>query len=291
MQEELGHTAHTPRWAIAYKFPDKQATTLVNDIVIQVGRTGVLTPVAVLEPVEIGGVTVSRATLHNYDEIRRKDIRIGDTVLVQRAGDVIPDIVKVITSQRRGAEQPFVFPERCPVCGEGVVRIEGETAYRCINPHCPARQSAQIEHFVSADGMNIRGVGPKLIAQLLQTGLVDDAGDLYFLTEDQLTSLDRMGDTSARNVMQTIEQSRRLPLHRLLYALGIRHVGEQTAQSLAKAFGSLDRIRTASVQDLTAVHGIGQEVAQSISSYFQTEQTAHLLQRLVDGGVVVVVNE
>ncbi len=287
-QAALGNTANTPRWAIAYKFPAKQATTTVKDIVVQIGRTGVLTPVAVLEPVDIGGVTISRATLHNQDTIDRKDIRIGDTVLVERAGDVIPEIIKVITSQRTGTEQPFVFPEQCPVCGGEIVRIEGEAAHRCINPDCPAKQAERVEHFVSAQGMNIHGIGPKLIDQFLQTGLIRDVGDIYFLQHAQLAALERMGDQSAHNIMRAIEQSKRPSLDRFLYALGIRYVGDQTAKILAHSFDNFEQIRSASIDDLTVVDGIGQETAQSIYAYFRDEQTTNMLQRLFDGGIEIV---
>jgi DNA ligase (NAD+) len=285
-QEKLGATANSLRWAIAYKFPAKQATTTIKDILIQVGRTGALTPVAVLEPVNIGGVRVSRATLFNQDEIERKDIRIGDTVLVERAGDVIPEIVKVITSKRTGAEKPFVFPKQCPVCGSDLVRPEGETVLRCMNPDCPAKRLEQIEHFTHA--MNITGVGPKLIEQLFDTGLIREAGDFYFLTQEQLMPLERMGERSARNVIRAIEQSKHPTLEQLLYALSIRHVGKHTANILATHFGSLDNIQTASEADLRAVHGIGTEVAHSIFQYFREALTEQLLQKLHDGGVRIV---
>jgi len=288
LQDELGFVAHSPRWAIAYKFPAKQATTKIQDIIVQVGRTGALTPVAVLEPVNIGGVRVSRATLHNQDEIERKDIRIGDTVLVQRAGDVIPEIVKVITSKRTGTEKKFVFPEQCPVCGGEVVRPEGEAVHRCRNPECPAKHIEGTEHFVSRRAMNIKGVGPKLIEQLLQHGLIRDVGDFYFLKQEQLVSLERMGKKSAWNVIQAIEQSKRPTLDRLLYALGIRHVGEHTANILATSFGNLNRIKTASEEDLIAVYGIGPEVARSVYQYFREEKTERLLRKLFDGGVEIV---
>ncbi len=288
LQEELGSVSRSPRWAIAYKFPAKQGTTKIQDIIVQVGRTGVLTPVALLEPVNIGGVRVSRATLHNQDEIERKDIRIGDTVLVQRAGDVIPDIVKVITSKRTGTEKTFMMPEECPVCGGEVVRLAGEAVHRCANPDCPAKHIGNIEHFASRRAMNIKGVGPKLIEQLIQHGLIRDVGDFYLLKQEQLVPLERMGKKSARNVIQAIEQSKRATLERLLYALGIRHVGEHTANILATSFGSLNRIKTASEEDLIAVHGIGTEVARSVYHYFREEKTERLLQKLFDGGVELI---
>lgn len=291
LQEELGFVSRSPRWAIAYKFPAKQATTKIENIIVQVGRTGVLTPVAVLEPVNIGGVRVSRATLHNQDEIDRKDIRIGDTVIVQRAGDVIPEIVKVITSKRTGTEEKFVFPEECPVCGGKVVRLEGEAVHRCMNPECAAKQIGNIEHFASKRAMNIKGVGPKLIERFINNGLIRDAGDFYALKQEQLVPLEGMAEKSAQNVIQAIEQSKRPTLDRLLYALGIRHVGEHTAKILATYFGSLDRIKIASEEDLIAVDEIGPKVAQSVYQYFREEKTERLLRKLFDGGVEIVNSE
>jgi DNA ligase (NAD+) len=285
LQTELGRTARSPRGAIACKFPAKRGTTRIKKIVVQVGRTGILTPVAVLDPVEIGGVQVSRATLHNRGAIERKDIRVGDTVLVQRAGDVIPEIVKVITSKRTGAEEPFVFPAHCPVCGGEVVQREGETALRCGNPDCPAKQTRRIEHFVSRRALDINGVGPRLIEQLLEAELIRDAADLYGLTTDQIAGLDGMGPASARKVAQAIAQSKHPPLARLIYALGIRHIGRQRARLLAEHFGSLDRLRAASEQELTAIPGIGPAIAGSVARYFQEDATAALLRKLADAGV------
>ena len=286
-QEELGNTAEAPRWAIAYKFPPKQATTTVKDIQIQVGRTGALTPVAILEPVEIGDVRVSRVGLHNQGEIARKDIRIGDTVLVERAGDVIPDIVKVILSRRTGSEQPFVCPHQCPVCGSPVVRQDGDVVYRCGNPLCPAKQMAGFEHFVSRQGMNIRGVGPRLMVQLVQAGLLQDVGDFYGLTREQLASLEGMGDKSAQNILRAIEQSRRPTLERFLYALGIRHVGEQAAHKLASHFGSLENLEMASEGDLNVIPDIGPETARSVYDYFREPRNVIVLQKLSDNGVEI----
>ena len=291
LQEELGRGTDSPRWAIAYKFPAKQATTTVTDILIQVGRTGVLTPVAVLALVEIGGVQVSRATLHNQDEIERKDIRIGDTVLVQRAGDVIPEIIKVIASQRTGAEQPFAFPQQCPVCGGDVLRLEGDTVHRCMNPDCPAKQTAKIAHFASRRAMNIKGVGPKLIEQLLERGLIEDGADLYLLTPEQLLSLDRIGSKSAQKIMHAIEQSRRPTLERLLYALGIRQVGQQTARLLSKHFKTLDCLKNTTLEELQSLKGIGPEAARNVYQYFRDDHTEQLLRKLFDGGVEIVAPE
>jgi len=288
LQEELGFVSRSPRWAIAYKFPAKQETTWIQDIIVQVGRTGALTPVAVLEPVNIRGVQVSRATLHNQDEIDRKDIRIGDTIVVQRAGDVIPEVVKAIESKRAGTEKKFVLPAQCPVCQGEVVRPEGEAVHRCTNPECPAKQIGNMEHFVSKRAMNIEGVSIKLIELFVNGGLIRDVGDFYFLKKKQIVPLERMAEKSAENVIQAIEQSKRPTLDRLLYALGIRHVGEHTAKVLATYFGSLDRLKAASEEELVAVYEIGPEVAKSVYQYFRNEHTEKLLQKLFDGGVKVV---
>jgi DNA ligase (NAD+) len=287
LQDELGFISRSPRWAIAYKFPAKQETTWIQDIIVQVGRTGALTPVAVLEPVNIRGVQVSRATLHNQDEIDRKDIRIGDTVIVQRAGDVIPEVVNVIESKRTGNEKKFVLPEQCPVCHGHVERPEGEAVHRCTNPDCPAKQIGNMEHFVSKRAMNIEGVSIKLIELFINNGLMRDVGDFYFLKKEQLIPLERMADKSAENVIQAIERSKHPTLDRFLYALGIRHVGEHTAKVLTTYFGRLERLKAASKEELTAVYEIGPEVAKSVYQYFQDEQTEKLLQKLFDGGVEI----
>jgi DNA ligase (NAD+) len=287
LQEELGFISRSPRWAIAYKFPPKQATTQIQDIRVQGGRTGALTPVALLEPVNIRGVQVSRATLHNQDEIDRKDIRVGDTVVVQRAGDVIPEVVKVVTTKRTGQEQPFTLPDHCPVCWGAVKRPAGEAVHRCTNPDCPAKQIGLMEHFVSKRAMNIEGVSTKLIEQFVNQGLVRDVGDFYFLQKEQLVSLERMADKSAENVIRAIEQSKHPTLDRFIYALGIRHVGEHTAKVLATYFGSLERLQAASEEELTAVYEIGPEVAHSVYEYFHQEHTTQLLQKLFAGGVEI----
>ena len=288
LQEKLGFISRSPRWAIAYKFPAKQETTTIQDIIVQVGRTGALTPVAVLEPVNIRGVQVSRATLHNQDEIDRKDTRIGDTVVVQRAGDVIPEVVKVIESKRTGSEQKYVLPTQCPVCRGAVARPEGEAVLRCVNDDCPAKQIGAMEHFVSKRAMNIEGVGTKQIELFVNNGLVRDVGDLYSLKKEQLVNLERMADKSAENVIAAIEQSKRQSLERFVYALGVRHVGEHTANVLAENFDTLERLQSASEEELMAVHEVGPEVAQSVSQYFQHRNTAALLQKLFDGGVEIV---
>jgi DNA ligase (NAD+) len=287
MQAELGSTTTAPRWAIAYKFPAKQATTIVEDIVVQVGRTGALTPVAVLQPVEIGGVQISRATLHNQAEIERLDIRIGDTVIVERAGDVIPKIMSVIISQRSEQNPPFLLPEVCPVCGTEIVQKNDESVYRCPNPQCPAKQIELLEHFASS--MDMTGVGPALIEELVQHGLLHDVGDFYALTVEDLLSLNRMGPQSAQNVLEAIEQTKSPSLAQFLTALGIRHVGRQTANLLAGAFSTLERIQLASEEELMAIHDIGPETARSVYEYFQAESAGILLQKLADNGVKIVV--
>jgi DNA ligase (NAD+) len=288
LQEELGFISRSPRWAIAFKFPAKQETTKIQNIIVQVGRTGALTPVAALEPINIRGVQVSRATLHNQDEIDRKDIRIGDTVVVQRAGDVIPEVVKVIESKRTGSEKKFVLPSQCPVCGGYVVRPESEAVHRCTNPDCPAKQIGGMEHFVSKRAMDIEGVSTKLIEMFINNGLIRDVADFYLLKKEQLVSLERMGEKSAENVIQAIERSKHPTFERFLFALGIRHVGEHTAKILAMHFGSLDRLKAASEEELMEVHEIGPEVAKSVYQYFQREQTEKLLQKLFDGGVEII---
>ena len=288
LQQELGAISRSPRWAIAYKFPATQETTRINDIIVQVGRTGALTPVAELEPVNIRGVTVTRATLHNQDEIDRKDIRIGDTVVVQRAGDVIPEVVKVIETQRSGTEHPFLLPSQCPICQGKAVRPEGEVVLRCINPDCAAKQIGSMEHFVSKRAMNIDGVGTKQLESFINSGLIKDAADLYALTKEQLLPLERMAEKSAENVIQAIEQSKTPELGRFLYALGIRHVGEHTAKVLASHFGSIDKIKAASEEELTEIHEIGPEVAKNVFQYFRQECTSALLQKFSEGGVKIV---
>ncbi|MFW6274160.1 MAG: NAD-dependent DNA ligase LigA, partial [Halanaerobium sp.] len=242
IREKLGSTARSPRWAIAYKFPAQQKTTKIKDIEISLGRTGALTPTAILEPVQLAGSTVSRATLHNEDEIKRKDIRIGDTVLVQKAGDVIPEVVKVIKEERDGSEKEFEMPDHCPVCGGEVIRADGEAVTRCTNISCPAQRKESILHFVSRDAMNIDGVGPALIEQLLENDLIEDYADLYFLKQSHLKDLDRMGEKSSRNVIEAVEASKEREFFRVLYALGIRHVGIGAARILAQNFNSIEEL-------------------------------------------------
>ncbi len=282
-QVRLGYTARAPRWAIAFKYAARQVETRVLDILVQVGRTGALTPVAVLEPKQVSGVTVSRATLHNEDEIARLQLQIGDSVIVERSGDVIPKVVRV---EARGAERrPFLMPTHCPVCGGHIVREEGEAASRCINTNCPARLKESVRHFSSRGVMNIDGLGDALIDQLVEKSLVKSVADLYQLTAEQLAGLDRMGEKSAGNVVSNISDSRKLPLPRLLSALGIRFVGERTSELLAEHFGSLDGIAGATTEELQGAEEVGPKVAESILNFFAEPENRVLVERLRDAGL------
>jgi len=285
LQQRLGTTTRSPRWAIAYKFEALQETTVLENIEVQVGRTGVLTPVAHLTPVNVGGVTVSRATLHNEDEIEKKDIRIGDTVLVQRAGDVIPEVVKVIASQRSGDEKKFTMPVSCPVCGSPVVRMEGEAATRCINASCSAQVKERIKHFASKAAFDIDGLGDKLVDQLVAEGLVSSYADLFNLDVAILTGLERMGTKSAENLINAIAASKQINFARFLYALGIRHVGEHVAVLLANQFDSLERLAASSEENLTAIEGIGPIVARSIVDFFKQDENLDTMRRILQSGV------
>src|SRR5580765_6316183 len=280
LQRRLGQIARSPRWAIAYKFKPRQATTRILDIQANVGRTGTLTPVASLETVPIGGVMVKSASLHNMDEIARKDIQIGDTVVVERAGDVIPYVVRVLEEKRTGGERKFVMPERCPVCGSDVFREEGEAAYRCIGISCPAQLKESLKFFGSRGAMDIEGLGDKLIDQLVERGLVRDLADLYGLSKEQLASLDRMAEKSAQNLLAALERSKDSTLPRLLTALGIRHVGEATAKLMAEHFGDLKKIEQAAAEDLMEVREIGPEVAKSIARFFAQEANRQVIEKL-----------
>jgi len=281
--EELGTTAKSPRWAVAYKYPARQATTKVMDIRAQVGRTGTLTPVADLEPVDVGGVTVSHATLHNMDEIERLGVKIGDTVLIQRAGEVIPQVVKVMKEAPDGRE--FRMPKKCPVCGGEVHRFEGEVAYRCVNAACPARLKETLLYFAGRRALNIDGLGDKLVDQLVDKGLVHDAADLYSLTQEQLASLERMGEKSAANLLEEIENSKKAELARLIFALGIRFVGERTGQLLADHFGSLDKLAKASEEELLQVEEVGPRVAEAILEFFREKRNLAVIEKLRKAGL------
>ncbi len=285
-REVLGEIARAPRWAIAYKFPAEEAVTRVREIAVQVGRTGTLTPVAILDPVEVSGVTVSRATLHNEDEVRRKDVRIGDWVVVRRAGEVIPEVVRSLPERRWGDEHEFRMPERCPACGGPVVRAPGEVAHRCENISCPARVKEALRHYASRRAADIQGLGGKLVDRLVQTGLVRRISDLYRLRAEDLLPLERMGEKSAQNLLDQIERSQGVPLARLFYALGIRHVGERVAELLAEHFPSLASLAQAEEEALMEVPGIGPETAQSVVGFFRNEDNRRLGEELAQLGVV-----
>ncbi|MFO7569441.1 MAG: NAD-dependent DNA ligase LigA [Smithellaceae bacterium] len=285
LQDNLGSVSRSPRWALACKFPAEQATTVINDILVQVGRTGVLTPVAVMEPVNVGGVMVSRATLHNEDEILKKDIRIGDTVVIQRAGDVIPEVVYVVTSKRTGAEKIFLIPRHCPECDADIMRFEGEVAHRCVNLSCPAQLKEHIRHFASRGAMDIEGLGEKISAQLFDARLIADPADLYYLTKEQLAALDRQADKSIQNLLDSISRSKNPPLDKFVFALGIRHVGERTAKLLAGHFGSMENLMNAGIEELTAIHEIGPEIAQSIAEFFTQPKNQLVMEKFFKAGV------
>ncbi|MCL2817929.1 MAG: NAD-dependent DNA ligase LigA, partial [Clostridiales bacterium] len=284
-REALGSTSRAPRWAVAYKFPAEQAETVVLDITVGVGRTGALTPLAILRPVTLAGSTVSKATLHNEDFIREKDIRVGDAVLIHKAGDVIPEVLGVLPEKRPQGSLPFVMPEFCPGCGAKAVRKEGEAALRCPNPSCPARLKEGLLHFVSKKAMNIEGLGPALLGQLIENKLISGVRDLYSLSVDELASLERMGRKSAQNIVSALEQSKSLPLSRLLAALGIRFVGERGAAALAAAFDDMDALLAASEEELTAVAEIGGKTAQSIREYFSDADNLRLIEGLKAAGL------
>ena len=286
LQKTLGNVSRNPRWALACKFPAAQATTVVKDILIGVGRMGTLTPVAIMEPVNVGGVIVSRATLHNEDEVIKKDIRVGDTVVIQRAGDVIPEVVKIIPEKRTGKEKKFKMPATCPECGSEIVRFEGEVAHRCVNISCPAQLKEHIRHFASRGAMDIEGLGEKVSAQLFDAKLIADPADLYFLNKEQLVALDRQAEKSAQNLMEAIAKSKNPHLDKFIYALGIRHVGERTAKLLADHFGSMENLIAAKQEDLTVINEIGPEIAASIVEFFHEHKNIDVMNKFSKAGVI-----
>lgn len=284
-QARLGNTVKIPRWAIAYKFPPEQAQTKVLSISVSLGRTGVLTPAADLKPVRLAGTTVKRATLHNEDYIRDKDIRVGDTVIIQKAGEIIPEVVRSLPDKRTGSEVVFSMPHVCPACGSEVVRREGEAAWRCINPDCPAVIGEKIAHFVSRDAMNIDGLGDAIVQQLLSKELIHDVGDIYALNKEELVALEGFGEKSADNLLKAIEASKSVGLARVLFALGIRFVGAKAGRVLAESFGSVEALMAASADDLTAIDDIGPRIADSIVSYFSEDKNKALIEKLQGYGV------
>ena len=285
-QEALGNRAKNPRWAIAYKFPPEQGITRIEEIVVQVGRTGAVTPVANLEPVFLAGSTISRATLHNEDFIREKDIRIGDYVVIQKAGEVIPEVVSVVQEKRTGTEQEYVFPQVCPVCGAPLIRVEGEAAWRCSDSMtCPAQVREGIIHFASRDAMNIEGLGPAVITQLLDAGLIQNAADLYYLQKEQLLTLERMGEKSADNLLNSLAASKQRTLAQVIYALGIRLVGQNVAKVLARRFPTMEALQNAGYDDLVVIDEVGPKIAESITAYFGQQRHIAFLQKLAEAGV------
>ncbi len=287
LQARLGHKTRAPRWAIAMKFPAVQATTSLLDVTFQVGRTGAVTPVALLQPVDVGGAMVSRATLHNRDELERKGLKIGDTVLIQRAGDVIPEIVKPIIDGRKGNELPITWPENCPVCNHRLVKPETEAVTRCPNPHCPAQRLKSLIHFTSKAGLDIDGLGKKSIEQLFTLELIKDIPDIFLLREEQLQDLDGWGELSARNVVEAVNTKKQPTLGRLLAALGIRFIGEVNSSLLESQFSSLDKLSSASIQDLLEIDGIGEQAAESIHDYFSDPDVQQMLERLKQAGMTI----
>ncbi|PLX87516.1 MAG: DNA ligase (NAD(+)) LigA [Desulfuromonas sp.] len=285
LQQELGEKSRTPRWAIACKFPPRQEQTILEDVRLQVGRTGAITPVAHLRPVTVGGVTVSRASLHNWDEIDRLGIRIGDTVIVERAGDVIPDIVKVLTERRSGQEKEIVEPNHCPACNSPVSRSEGEVVPRCHGLSCPARLKESLKHFVSRGAMDIEGMGDRVIDQLLRLNMVSSVADIYKLTKEDFFRFERMGETLAEKLLGAIEQSKQRPLEKFLFGLGIRHVGSHLAKILSRQFGSLDALQRAEIAELQSIHEVGPQVAKSVQAFFADEHNLAVLQQLKELGL------
>ena len=284
-REMLGDTAKFPRWSIAYKYPAEKQQTVIRDIKVQVGRTGVLTPLAILDTVHIAGSNVSRATLHNLDFIREKDIRIGDTVIIQKAGDIIPAVVEVIKENRDGSEREFEMPTHCLECGALIVREEGEAAYRCTGVNCPAQRLRNIIHFVSRNAMDIDGLGPSIIEQMIEKDLIETAADLYYVKAEDIAEMDKMGEKSAQNLINALEKSKTNPLYRLINAFGIRHIGEKAAKILSAKYKTLDNLRNASVEELTEIADIGGKMAQSVVEFFMQEQSIAFIDKLEKAGV------
>jgi len=284
-QRALGQTSKSPRWMIAYKFPAEKKETVVEDIIVQVGRTGALTPVAVLKPIELAGSTVSRASLHNQDEIGRKDVRIGDHVLVEKAGEIIPQVVSVVKKKRKGSEKEFLMPKICPVCGSAVGKLENEVALRCENTSCPAQLKERIRHFASKEAMDIEGMGEAIVAQLVDKKMVKDYGDIYSLKHEDVANMERMAEKSAANLVSAIEKSKANSLNRLVYGLGIRHVGVRSAWILASRFRSLEKLAGADIGELEGINEIGSIVAQSIYNFFRTQENKKVIEKLKNSGV------
>lgn len=284
-QDELGYTAKSPRWAIAYKFPAEEVVTTLLDIDLTVGRTGVVTPTAILTPVQVAGTTVQRASLHNEDLIREKDIRLGDTVIIRKAGDIIPQVVGVLIEQRPENSVPFEMPQNCPVCDSELIRIEGEVALRCVNPACFAQIAESIKYFVSRNAMNIDGLGDKVVEQLLRADFIHDVSDLYHLTIEQLVELERMGEKSATNLVNAIQASKENSMERLLIGLGIRHVGEKAAKIVSEQFGSMEAVMAATEEQLVAIYEIGDKMASSLVEYFSNDDARAVIERLAEVGV------
>lgn len=284
-REILGTTAKTPRWAIAYKYPPEQKETILKDITVQVGRTGVITPMAILEPVKVAGSTISKTTLHNEDFIKEKDLKIGDTVVIQKAGDVIPEVVRSVQSKRTGEERDFVMPTTCPVCGGPVVREEGEAATRCIGIECKARNLRNIIHFASKEGMNIEGLGEKIIEQLYEKELIKTIADIYYLKKEDIKSLKKDGEKFAQNLIDSIEKSKTSSIDRLICALGIRHIGTKSAKTLAKKYITIQNLAEAPLADLAKTQDVGEITAKSVYEFFGQEQTKDLISKLAIAGV------
>lgn len=285
LREQLGSTSKFPRWAIAFKFEAEQATTVINDITLQVGRLGTITPVAELDPVQLAGTVVKRASLHNEDEIQRKDIRIGDTVVVEKAGEIIPQVISVVNPDRDDRSEPFTFPDTCPACGSELVKYEDEVAWRCINPTCPPQVRIRIEHFASRDAMDIEGLGESVVDQLVSEKLIHTYADLYDLQKDQIIDLERMAEKSAQNLIDAIEASKEQPFERVLYALGIRFVGKTVAKDLARAFTTMDNLQQASQEHLENIDAIGPRIAESVVSFFENAKNQAIVARLRDAGL------